>query len=107
MHLHFYARGFKKHRCFLNAILHCAITTTHINKRALLGARANAAHIGRISGRAAPGLGLVITEDKEAVGAGLEFRTHQWLIGIRITPSADIVARADLHLVKGTNGLIA
>ena len=92
---------------YLNTILHRAITSTHIDKGALLGARADAAHIRRIGGCAATGLGLVIAEDKEAVGAGLELRAHQRLIGIRIAPRANIISSADLHLIKSTNGLIA
>jgi len=91
---------------FLNTILHCAITPTHINKGTLLGARADAAHIRRIGGCAATGLGLIIAEDKEAVGAGLELGAHQRLIGIRIAPRADIITSADFYFIKGANRLI-
>ncbi len=69
-------------------------------------ARADTAHVRRIGGGAATGLGLVIAKDKEAVGAGLELRAHQGLIRIRITPRADIVSCANLDIVKGSNGLV-
>ena len=100
-------QGGLKTPVFLNTVLHRAIPPTHIDKGALLGARADAAHIRRISGCTAAGLGLIITEDKEAVGTGLELGAHQGLIGIRITPRADIISSANLHLIKGANGLIA
>ena len=93
-------------KLYLNTILHRAITSTHIDKGALLGARADAAHIRRIGGCAATGLGLVIAEDKEAVGAGLELGTKKRLVGVRITPTADIIARLDTHIVKGTDWFI-
>ena len=57
----------------LYTILHGTIPTSRINKVTLLGARAHTSHVRRIGGGAAAGLGLVIAEDKEAVGTGLEF----------------------------------
>ena len=90
----------------LDAILHGAIAAPCVNKIALLGARAHASHIRRIGGGAAAGLGLIIAEDKEAVGAGLELGAHQGLIGIRIAPCADRIPRADPYVIKGANGLV-
>ena len=60
----------------LDAIFHRAVTATRVNKIALLGSCADASHVGRIGGRAAAGLGLVIAEDKETVGTRLELRAQ-------------------------------
>ena len=90
----------------LDTILHGAIATSCVNKVALLGARAHTSHVRRIGGGAAAGLGLIIAEDKEAVGAGLELGAHQRLIGIRIAPGANRVSSANLYVIKGANGLI-
>ena len=71
-----------------------------------MGACADTAHIGRIGGGAATGLGLVIAKNKEAVGAGLEFGAQKGFVGLRITPSADIVVRFYTNIIEGTDGLI-
>lgn len=90
----------------LHAVLYRTVSTAHIDEVALLGGGTDATHVGGIGGTAAAGLGLVVTEDKEVVGAGLELGAKQRLIGVRITPSADIVARLDTHIIKGSNWLI-
>ena len=90
----------------LDAILHGAIAAPCVNKVTLLGARAHASHIRRIGGGAAAGLGLIIAEDKEGVGAGLELGAHQRLIRSRIAPCADGVPCADLYVIKGADGLV-
>jgi len=90
----------------LDAIFHRAITATRVNKIALLGGCADASHVGRIGGRAAAGLGLVIDEDKQIVGPGLELFAHEVLIGLRIAPCTHIIARTHANFIERTDGLI-
>jgi len=99
-------RGYTLCTNALDPIFHGTIAAALINKITLLGRGADAAHIGRIGGGAAAGLGLVITEDEEAVGARLELGAEQRLIGIRIAPCAHGVLCAHAHIIKGADGLI-
>lgn len=90
----------------LNTVLHGAVAAAHIDVLALLGGGAHTAGVGRIGSIAALGFGLVVPEDKQAVGAGLKLRTQHRLIGSRVAPAAHTVVGRDAQIVKGADGLV-
>jgi hypothetical protein len=90
----------------LETVFHRAVAAPHIDVVALLGRRAHTARVGRIGGITALRLGLVVPEDEEGIGTGLELRAEHRLIRGRVAPRADAVVRRQTDVVESTDGLV-
>ena len=71
----------------------CAVVTAAGNVLTLLGSRAHTATTTAERSTTALRLALIVLEHKQRIVAGLKFRTHQGLIGLRVAPRAYLIAR--------------